>query len=303
MRPAALAASLALCLTATTAVAKTIVVAPGPGTPLQDAIDAAAPGDRLKVQPGTYAEAITIDKPLVVLGNGATIDAGCAMEAAVSITADRVQLRAIGVRGGSTTGVTVSNADRVTLTVAVVPTCAGVQRAILADHTTRLLIKQSSTYAWDVGENNAANCASPLQQGERQFADADVVIATAPAAAGNRILFSSFCNPRTGIRITGAIGSAKGQPAVKVQRSSVNYANDGGITLQDADDVALFTNRVLAALPSGTTGIALDGTSDDNVVKGNQIDGFVQDVVDLGTSNCWRGNASTTGAVPSIGCP
>lgn len=294
MQALRIVAFLAVCATAVPAVAKTIVVVPGPGTPLQDAIDAAAPGDRLKVQSGTYAEAIAIDKPLVVVGP-LSIDAGCAVPSAVTITADRVQLRGVAIRGGSSAAVTVSGADRVTLMVGAYPTCPGVQRAISAEQTTRLLVKKSSTYAWDVTENIAADCASPLQQGERQFAEAAVVVASAPAAAGNRIQHSTFCNPRTGVLVTGSAGSPKGQPALKIQSSGLYYANDGGVTLQDADDVAIVGNLIYGPIGLAPTGIALDATSDDNVIQGNVIEDFVQDVQDLGTRNCWRRNTYETG--------
>lgn len=299
----ALACSLALCLTATPALAKTVVVAPGPGTPFQDAIDAAAPGDRLKLQPGTYAEAITIDKPLVVLGSFATVDAGCAAPSAVTITADRVQIRGVLVRGGSSVGVTVSDADRVTLIVRVYPTCAGVQRGISAEQTTRLLIKSSGTNAYDVAADQVAPCQSPLQQGERQFAEADLVFSSVAAAAGNRVVDSNFCNSRTGVLVTGAVGSPKGPPAVKLQSSGVIYATDGGVTLHDADDVAILANEIYGPIGVAPTGVALDANSDDNLVQGNRIAGFTQDVLDQGTSNCWRHNRFTTGTAPSIGCP
>ena len=51
---------------------------PVPGTPLQDGIDAALPGDSVRVEPrARTVEAITIDKPLKLYGRtDASIDAG-----------------------------------------------------------------------------------------------------------------------------------------------------------------------------------------------------------------------------------
>jgi hypothetical protein len=64
----AIAAGFALLLPAGGYSATTVVVAPGPGTPLQDAIDAAAPGTKL-ILDGTFAEGIVIRKPLTLRGS------------------------------------------------------------------------------------------------------------------------------------------------------------------------------------------------------------------------------------------
>src|SRR5215212_1747982 len=100
---------LAAVLSADAAHAKMIIVAPGPGTPLQDAIDAAAPRDLLRLAPGIYAEALVISKPLRIVGPGpvqpgfdaATIDSGCGVPTAVSITSDDVRLEKVAVLGGT----------------------------------------------------------------------------------------------------------------------------------------------------------------------------------------------------------
>lgn len=71
MRPfcLALVTGFVLLSGAQTAGAAVIRVSPGPGTPLQDAIDAAAAGDVLRVEAGTYDEAIVIDKRLRIVGS------------------------------------------------------------------------------------------------------------------------------------------------------------------------------------------------------------------------------------------
>jgi nitrous oxidase accessory protein NosD len=85
----------------------TTVVLPGPGTPLQDAIDAAAPGDTLRIQ-DAFEENIVIDKPLRIMPSrrgilqGAAISATCGSAAStIDVQADRVTIRDITVSGGT----------------------------------------------------------------------------------------------------------------------------------------------------------------------------------------------------------
>ena len=304
MRKVIVGAVVVASLLAAEAFAGTTVVNPGPGTPLQDAIDAASPGDKLKVKSGSYPEAITIAKSLRIEGDKSfTIDAGCGTAAAVTITGDDVELRGASVRGGTTDGVLVSAADHVTLNrVTVLPSCPGVRNGIHADGTTRLLVKDSSTLAWDVSAGQAASCHSPLQQGEREFTFG-ISVEDTPAGAGNRIVHNTVCNPTTGIFAHGALPSPFGPAAIKVQRNSVVYASFEGIIVGDAQHVVVMGNRVTGKLGGAQSGLTLSGTAEENLVKGNNVSGFEVDVFDSGISNCWKGNKFVTGEVPSTGCP
>src|SRR5262245_63347780 len=67
----------------------------GPGTPLQDAIDAASPGDLLRLEGGIFQEAVIIDKPLKLTSrtaNPAIINGGCGVPSSVEIAADGVTI-------------------------------------------------------------------------------------------------------------------------------------------------------------------------------------------------------------------
>src|SRR5712664_3985253 len=78
----------------------TVVVTPGPGTPLQDAIDAAAPGSKVLLECGTFAEAIVVNKALTLMPapergcSYLSIDASSTNAPyAIDIVADDVELK------------------------------------------------------------------------------------------------------------------------------------------------------------------------------------------------------------------
>jgi hypothetical protein len=136
--------------------AKVILVQPGPGTPFQDAIDDAAPGDTLRVAGGIYSEAIVVNKALRIFGAPSSpyseVDAGCAVANAVEVAADEVTIRGLIVRGGTTSGVDVQNRDHVQLEVSPFKTCIGTQNAINVVSSTRVkLIGSGSGGVYPVG--------------------------------------------------------------------------------------------------------------------------------------------------------
>ena len=93
--------------------AAVIDVNPGPGA-LQAAINAASPGDVLRVHAGTYNEAVSIDRPLKVIGDDATqvtIDAGCGALTALSVDADRVTIQGVHVTRGTFFAIDIENRD------------------------------------------------------------------------------------------------------------------------------------------------------------------------------------------------
>lgn len=124
MRTRALGTFVSLILlTASASVAGVIVVSPGPGTPLQDAISSAPPKSTIQLHAGVYSEALVIDRQLTfkVSNDGpVVIDAtGTGAAVAVEVTADRVSFRGkrrigsptdspITIGGGTTLGLLVA---------------------------------------------------------------------------------------------------------------------------------------------------------------------------------------------------
>lgn len=257
--------------------ARRIIVVPGPGTPLQDGIDAALPGDTVRVGPGTYFESITIAKPLRVYGKNAVIDAGCGQLTAVQIDADAVTLRTLEIRGGSFYGIDTSGRDGVVLDrLHVVPTCAGVEYGINVFQGTNMRIR-----------GNVFDDPSG-------FGDAAIYVGGTPADADLRVERNVLSSPNDrGIMIEDSLDNPGKPVAVRVRKNTIS--NSGvGIFVFGSRGVEVLTNVV-----SGTTaaGIELTLNSQENMISGNRLSGNNPDVLDAGTGNCWRHNVYTTGTV------
>ena len=74
---------------------------PGPLETIQEAVDAAAPGDTVCVTPGSYEEIVNVDKSVTIAGLGV---AGSAVTDAFIINADSVTVKGFNVEGGLTEG-------------------------------------------------------------------------------------------------------------------------------------------------------------------------------------------------------
>lgn len=71
------------------------VVTPGPGTPIQDAIDAANPGDLILVEPGTYDELVVMWQPVQLQGSGAATIIDAAKRPNAKLEAWRLKVKGL----------------------------------------------------------------------------------------------------------------------------------------------------------------------------------------------------------------
>lgn len=266
--------------------ATTFFVPPGPGTPVQDAIDAAGPGDTIRLQIGSYPERLHIDKAIKLRGvrstsaqpNQTTVvgDGACGVGPTIQIIANDVQLRGILVFGDQLGGVDVQG-NRIKLTdVFANPRCEVVSAPIFnVEASTSVKL----TKVWAAG------------------------VATQTVPAGIRIA-NTVQNGR--IRISSSISGGNdvgillendATGSVRVSRSAVNY-NLRGIVLQNTSGAIVDHNTLVN---DTTAGIDLDATSSGNAIVRNSISGSAADVSDAGSANCWRNNTYSTGSVPA--CP
>ena len=293
---------VALVGTPTLGSAAVTVVPPGTGT-LQAAIDAASPGDVLVLRPGDrfdpgtyYRGPVTITKKLKLVALRAygspadqifaRIDAECASAAAVDIAADDVQLRGILILGGTTHGLRIVGRSGIRLggtgsrgQVSVTNTCNAPGPGIEIDA---------------VGDLKGDSVAS---------GDFPVGTRIANLAVGARVRMVRSAGD---VRATTGLLLANIAPGtLRLKRCQAAFPIDAGILLQNADGVLV--ERCVIFGSSTSRGIVADADSDDNQITRNEFRDNLVDVVDDGTSNCWKANFDPDGPLsgnPStLGCP
>lgn len=208
--------------------------------------------------------------------------------------------------GGATAGIEIQSHDRVTLqSIIGWPTCPGVQSGAHAVAATRLTVKNCQFYAYNAAADNRAGCPPEPFPGIHTYADAAVHIDGTPAGAGIRIATNFVCaGETTAVLLENTADAARARTPVTLQRNSLLY-DARGIVLRASDGTAIRANTV-RTYPSqvvGITGIDLDADSDDNVLAQDKVSGYVTDVSDAGSSNCWRSTTFDTGSIPAGGCP
>src|SRR5262245_54706752 len=165
--------------------ARVVDVFPGPGAPLQSAIDAAEPGDQLRLR-GVFAEAVVVTKPLTLRagprrGWSEAIDSGCAAAVGLKIAADRVRVKGVGVAGGAQAAIQVENADHVDIAAWVHDACSTTLYGIDVVGSTRIRIRRSMI-------------DGPVR-------DALVRVLSAPAAANVLVARTGMHDARMGILV------------------------------------------------------------------------------------------------------
>lgn len=272
------------------AAAATVIVPPGPGTPIQDAINAANPGDTIRLLLGNYAEHLVVDKPVRIRGvrsrsdqqqPGTTLLSGsCAPGPVVRVASDNVKLRGILIVQELEGGVDVVGHTRVKMhDLFAISNCPG--GSVAPDYNVEVSTRVRMTKFWGTADDN-------LRHG--------IGVRIAGTPAGGSVVLggaSIFGHHEIGVLLVD--NEAK---SVTVSGNYVN-GNDRGIVLQNT--IEALVSRNLQVQQNVTAGIDLDASSTGNQIIGNTIGGSITDVVDAGSGNCWRGNTFATGSVPA--CP
>jgi nitrous oxidase accessory protein NosD len=280
--------------------AATIDVNPGAGT-LQAAIDAASDGDHLRLHPGTYSGAVRVTKRLSIRTASpfVVIDAGCTAPVALEIAADgvimvgnfaRSGIAAPGtqVSGGTATQIRIANHSNVRLQD-IGPTaseCGSEQDGIeVSGSSSNVQLK----YMYTTG-----------------FPGAGVHLSGLAIGAGIRFQGShhrggDMLYDGTGLLIeNSAKGAGLGQAGIKVERMFFTEESVAGIHVVNSDGIRIQKNDVEANAP-GAVGIALDATSDVNLINDNSWNpngGTDTAFVDDGSGNCGAGNNFAVASCP-----
>jgi nitrous oxidase accessory protein NosD len=292
-------ASLAVASSAGAAVFN---VSPGPGTPLQDAIDAASPGDTIRLANGVFHEAIVINKRLRISGRIrkktplAEINADCLAATAIDVAADDVNLSTLAVDGGTFSAVQILGRDRVKIKK-VIPIafgagsgggCGTERYGFEIGESSRVTLRDGSVYGTNFG-----------LPGSLGFLGAAIYIHGVAPRAHVEIVKYFLDGHVNGVILQDSTGPS----AVTLNHVFV-LASDTGVQLINSDGVRFASGFVRGdGNGSPAFGIKVDATSDDNELVQNQVTGYAADVSDAGTSNCWHGTTFVTGSVPSDGCP
>jgi nitrous oxidase accessory protein NosD len=275
-----------LVLAARFAAAATYLVPPGPGTPIQDAIDAAAPGDTIRLIAEVYFEHITISKPLKLRGAGSVstqsditlLNGECATGPVITVAADDVQIRDLAIFGDIEGGIDVQGRARVKLKrLFVASNCNAVTvAAVNIVQSTHVLVDR----VWAAGAT-----AYPINA-------AGIRVADTPQNGRIRVRGSIAGHYDVGIHLEN-----NGILSAYVSSNDVNF-NHRGIVVETTSRASVTRNRLVDNVDNG---IQVTALSSGNSIIANTISGSTTDVSDAGASNCWRNNTFTTGSVPT--CP
>lgn len=267
------------------ALAATVVVPPGPGTPVQDAIDAAIAGDTIRLTVGVYPEHITITTALKIRGVRSTstegeitvLDGTCAPGPVITVAADDVQVRDVAVNQDTAGGIDVQGRSHVKLRkLFVASNCPTVTApAVNIVQGDRIVLDK----VWAAG-------FGPPPVGTAGIRVADMLPGS--RARVRRTIAAQYA---VGVLLENNAGS------LRISLGDVNY-NAKGIVLQGTSGAVVDHLRLVG---NTTSGIELDAGSSGNLILRNTISGSTTDVVDAGSGNCWKDNTFTTGSVPP--CP
>jgi hypothetical protein len=287
------------------ALAATVDVFPGVGT-LQAAIDAVAEGTKIRMHPGTYTGAVTVNKravklvsyPDVPLGGGVTIDGDCAAGVALDIAADGVRVQAgklhnfpgvISVVRGTTTQIRIASHSNVVLqgrgpgTIMVdpptQPLCGTEQDGVeVSGNSFKVKLVGVAT-----SENPGAGfhlSGLPLNASVTLESKGSSGTSTVANAVG--VLIENSAN-----------GSVVGKSRIKLKGMGIFNNTVAGIRALNSDGIAILDNNLgESSSIAGAVGIDLNASSDSNLVDGNEWADYGANTafVDNGTDNCGSGN-------------
>lgn len=248
---------------------------------MANAIAAAAPGDKLEVHPGTYAESINVDKPLKISGVRGrprpVIDGACGARVTILATVGGVSLRWLKVIGAD------ERAGGYASSVDFSQVSSGSVREL------KLVDTCEAVYGVNVFHTGPFTIRDVEASG---FSDAGIYVGGInDTGSGSINVMDNFShNNNRGLIIedSGGLASISVRDNVFDRNRLVGEANRSGIFISNSSGVLMQGNR---ARRNAKYGIEIDETSHDNRFFGNvAAHNGLLDVHDEGTGNCGADN-------------
>jgi hypothetical protein len=229
-------------------------------TTIDEAVTAAAPGSHIIVCPGTYHEGVLIDKPLVLSGLDAVIDASS------SPFGNGVQIVGPGGSGSTIKGFKIEKAEFEGILVGTAPVApsatkgtpatsgAPVSDVTIADNT---LVENGTGFGTEAGQ-----CFSTPEAPGDCGETIHLVSVTDSIVEGNYV-----ANNVGGILLTDEFGPTSGN--VVRHNWTIDNTDDCGITLAGHSSAAVDPKT---GLPTGAAGV-FDNVIENNVSDGNGVAG------------------------------
>lgn len=228
-------------------------------TTIGAAVSAAAPGSRIIVCPGLYHEAVVIDKPLTLIGEGAVIDGDA------TSSDNGVQIVGPGGSGSTVEGFTIKNSKFEGILVGsppVAPTATDGTPATSGSPVSGVTIANNTVIDNDTGFGSTAGQCFSTPQAPGDCGEAiHLVSVTGSSVEGNNV-----SNNAGGILLTDEFGPTSGN-IVRGNRS-VDNTDDCGITLAGH---ATAVNPA-TGVPTGAAGV-FNNLIEDNFSTGNGVAG------------------------------
>jgi nitrous oxidase accessory protein NosD len=263
-------------------------------TTISSAVAAATPGTHIVVCPGTYDEGVQIDKPLVLSGIDAVIDAG------TSSFGNGVQIVGPGGSGTTVEGFKIEKAEFEGILVGTAPVAPGttdgspvtegspVSHVTIADN---VLIDNGTGFGTDAGQ-----CFSTPEAPGDCGETIHLVAATDSIVEGNYV-----ANNVGGILLTDEFGPTSHD--IVRYNQALNNTDDCGITLAGHSSAAV---DPVTGSPTGVAGV-FDNLIERNVSSGNGVAGQGAGILLGGGApfagvydNTIRGNLAKGNGLPGV---